>query len=121
MLPIRHGHRLTRRSALKVVLSSEFPRSASARVAECRALMVRCSAVSATPAGVLDRTRQPGVLAFVAQVGEHPWPSSVHSVSASSSPSWARAQVVSCSRPGRTGEVHSGQPSGAVTTWMFAP
>src|SRR6476620_9450933 len=34
MVPIRHGHRLTRRSALKVVLSSEFPRSASARVAE---------------------------------------------------------------------------------------
>jgi hypothetical protein len=48
-------------------------------------------------------------------------PSSVQAVSASSRPSWARAQVVSCSRPGHTGEVHSGQPSGAVRTWTFAP
>lgn len=28
---------------------------------------------------------------------------------------------MSCSRPGRTGEVHSGQPSGAHTTWMLPP
>src|SRR3954468_4849835 len=34
--PIRQGHRLTRRSALKVVLSRELPRSASARVAACK-------------------------------------------------------------------------------------
>jgi hypothetical protein len=34
---------------LKVVLSSEFPRSASARVAECRALIVRGSTVNVTP------------------------------------------------------------------------
>src|SRR6266480_5890791 len=33
----------------------------------------------------------------------------------------SRSAVVSCSRPGRTGEVHSGQPSGAVITWMFPP
>lgn len=33
-----------RHRLVKVGLSSEFPRSASARVAECRALMVRCSA-----------------------------------------------------------------------------
>ena len=33
----------------------------------------------------------------------------------------ARAAVVSCSRPGRTDEVHNGQPSGADTTWMFPP
>jgi hypothetical protein len=32
MAPIRQGHRLTRRSALKVVLSSELPRSVGARV-----------------------------------------------------------------------------------------
>lgn len=31
--PIRHGHRVTRRRPLKVVLSSEFLRSANARVA----------------------------------------------------------------------------------------
>jgi glycine/D-amino acid oxidase-like deaminating enzyme len=41
---------VTRRTPLKVVLSSEFPSSASARVAECRALMVRCEpAVSTLP------------------------------------------------------------------------
>ena len=33
----------------------------------------------------------------------------------------SRRAVVSCSRPGRTGEVHNGQPSGAVMTWMFPP
>jgi hypothetical protein len=71
--PIRHGHKVTRRRPLKVALSSKFPRSASAqvaewpggraagwsggrvaewpsgRVAECRALTVRCSAVSTVP------------------------------------------------------------------------
>ena len=34
---------------------------------------------------------------------------------------WARTAVVSCSRPGRTCEVQSGQPSGAVMTWMLPP
>jgi hypothetical protein len=53
----RHGHRLTRRSALKVALSRELPRSASARVAECSMLIVRCStdnsAACARDAGLL--------------------------------------------------------------------
>ncbi len=38
--------KLTRRSALNVVLSREFPRSARARVAECGALTVRCSTLN---------------------------------------------------------------------------
>ena len=41
MAPMRQGQRLTRRSALKVVLSSELPRSAGARVAACSRLTVR--------------------------------------------------------------------------------
>ena len=41
MAPMRHGHRLTFRSALNVVLSSEFPRSVRARVAACSAVTVR--------------------------------------------------------------------------------
>lgn len=32
-----------------------------------------------------------------------------------------RSAVMPCSRPGRTWEVQSGQPSGAVTTWIFPP
>src|SRR3954465_12853421 len=46
MAPIRQGHRLTRRSALNVVLSRELLRSAGARVAACSRLTVRSSAVS---------------------------------------------------------------------------
>jgi hypothetical protein len=34
---------------------------------------------------------------------------------------WVRAQVVSCSRPGRTGETQIGQPSGAEMTWTLPP
>jgi hypothetical protein len=45
---MRQGHRLTLRRPLKVVLSREFPRSSSARVAECSALIVRWSVVSVT-------------------------------------------------------------------------
>jgi hypothetical protein len=33
----------------------------------------------------------------------------------------ARAAVVSCSRPGRTSDIHNGHPSGADTTWMLPP
>jgi hypothetical protein len=33
----------------------------------------------------------------------------------------ARNAVVSCLRLGRTSEVHNGQPSGAVMTWMVPP
>lgn len=40
--PIR-GHRLTRRSALAFVLSSELPRSAGAQVAPCSRLTVGSS------------------------------------------------------------------------------
>jgi hypothetical protein len=39
--PMRYGQRLTRRSALKVVLSRELPRSAGPRVAACNKLTVR--------------------------------------------------------------------------------
>jgi len=42
-----------RRRPLKVVLSNEFPRSATSRVAECSALIVRRSAVSAVPRLIL--------------------------------------------------------------------
>lgn len=41
-------------------------------------------------------------------------------LSASTSP-WWRAQVVSCSRPGRTGETQIGQPSGVAMTCTFPP
>jgi hypothetical protein len=41
MTPIRQGHKLIRRKALKVVFSSEFPRSAGARVAEWSMSTVR--------------------------------------------------------------------------------
>jgi hypothetical protein len=41
-------------------------------------------------------------------------------LSASTSP-WRRAQVVPCSRPGRTGETQIGQPSGVVMTCTFPP
>ena len=84
-------------------------------------LIVRCSAVGVTPRAFL--------IGQVTRVFSPSWPrsartawlSSVQAVSASSRLSWVRAQVVSCSRPGRTGEVHNGHPSGAVITWMFAP
>src|SRR3712207_174049 len=67
--PIRHGQRLTRRSALKLVLSRELPRSAGALTAACSRLTQRSSAVSGRSAecltGVVNRA-----LAFVAQVGQ---------------------------------------------------
>jgi hypothetical protein len=67
IVAIRHGHKVTRRSALKVVLSSEFPRSASARVAEWRALMVRWSTVSVQirTAGMVFTAPPPGSAARV--------------------------------------------------------
>jgi len=71
--------------------------------------------------GLLDRDAEGLGLAFVAEVGQAELavvdPGSIWSSRSGS----ARAAEVSCSRPGRTGEVHSGQPSGAETTWMFPP
>lgn len=49
MAPFRQGLKLTRRSALKAVLSTELPRSAGARVAACSRLTVGWSAVSRWP------------------------------------------------------------------------
>jgi hypothetical protein len=61
--PMRQGQRLTRRSALKVVLSRELPRSAGARVAACSRLTVRWSAVSGASEvfliGVVSAARSP--------------------------------------------------------------
>ena len=75
MEPIRQGHRATRRSAVKVVSSRELPRSASARVAACSALVVRWSAVNAVshpshqlPGGCAGLGRE--LVAGVAQVVE---------------------------------------------------
>ena len=64
------GQRLTRRSALKVVLSSELPRSAGARVAACSRLTVRRSAVGRWPAVCLIGMVSVA-LALVAQIGQH--------------------------------------------------
>jgi hypothetical protein len=41
MAPMRQGQTVTRRSAVKVVVSRELPRSAGARVAACSRLTVR--------------------------------------------------------------------------------
>jgi hypothetical protein len=72
--PIRHGQKLTRRSALKVVLSREAPRSACAGVAECSAFDgALLDAERLRPAwlrGLLDRADHAGVLAEVAQIGQ---------------------------------------------------
>src|SRR3954468_6079934 len=68
--PIRQGHRLTRRSALKVVLSSALPRSASARVAACRALTRALVLGQGPVGGSLDRGGDGGPFALVAQVAE---------------------------------------------------
>src|SRR4051794_35059084 len=45
--------------------------------------------------------------ALVAQVGQDRVGWSVHSVSSGSTGGWGRSAVVSCSRPGRTPEVHT--------------
>ena len=63
MAPMRQGQRLIRRSALKVVFSSELPRSAGARVAACSRLTVRWSSVSGASevflVGVVSVARSP--------------------------------------------------------------
>ncbi|AYF78564.1 IS701 family transposase [Nocardia yunnanensis] len=53
MAPIRQGHRLTRRNALNVVFSREFPRSPRARRLLCALFVSRCVSVSRPPAGFL--------------------------------------------------------------------
>lgn len=58
--PIRQGQRPTRRSALQVDLSRELPRSAPARGAACRALMVRSSSVYGRALAFLIGDRQRG-------------------------------------------------------------
>ena len=70
---------------------------------------------------LLERNREGLWLAFVAQVGQRGAPSLTQSVIRASRSGSARAALMSCSRPGRTPEVHSGHPSGAETTWMFPP
>ena len=64
----------------------------------------------------LERDDEGLGLAFVAQVGQ-PEPAVVDpGGDLGEQLGVARAAVVSCSRPGRTCEVHNGQPSGADTT-----
>jgi hypothetical protein len=60
--PIVQGRRLTLRNALKVVLSSEFPRSPMARLPLWALLAVFCSSVSAQPEGFLVVTVEDGLL-----------------------------------------------------------
>ena len=64
----------------------------------------------------LDRDAQQVGFAFVAQVGQAELAVVDPGGDLGEQVGSARAAVVSCSRPGRTGEVHSGQPSGAETT-----
>ena len=63
MAPMRQGQRLTRRIALKVILSWELPRSVGARVAACSRFTVRWSAGNRRPArcliGVVSAARSP--------------------------------------------------------------
>src|SRR3954447_12947263 len=121
MAPMRQGQRLTRRSALKVVLSRELPRSAGARVAACSRFTVRWSSVSSASEvfliGVVSAPRSPSQPRSASTA----WSSLVHSASSGSASAWARSAVVSCSRPGRTPEVHSDQPSGAAMICTLPP
>src|SRR3954470_7657881 len=56
MAPILHGHELTLRSALKVILIRKFPRSPTARFPLWALLWVFCSSVSSPPLGFLNAT-----------------------------------------------------------------
>src|SRR3954466_5251930 len=78
--------------------------------------------VAQRPAGgLLDRRGEGGLLALVAQVAENGVGLVGPFGQAGSTSACARRQVVSCSRPGRTGEVQIGQPSGVVRTWTLPP
>lgn len=57
--------------------------------------------------------------AFITQVGQAG--RSVRMAARAVMMPWRRAQVMSCSRPGRTSETHSGQPSGAEMTCTLPP
>jgi hypothetical protein len=71
--------------------------------------------------GSLDRNGEGGLFALVAQVGQGgvvivgPLRQQRQRLRG------GRSAVVSCSRPGRTGEVQIGQPSGTVTTYTLPP
>jgi hypothetical protein len=71
MAPMRQGQRLTRRSALKVVLSRELPRSAGARVA-ARVQQVDGALVvgQRRVGGLLDWRGQRRPLTLVAEIGQ---------------------------------------------------
>jgi hypothetical protein len=68
--PMRHGHRLTRRSALNVVFSSALPRSVNAWVAACKGVDGALFGGQRPTGDLLDRRGQRGLLALVAQVAE---------------------------------------------------
>src|SRR3954470_9125247 len=70
--PMLQGQRLTLRNALKVVLSSEFPRSPMARTALWARLNCWCTSVQARFFGFLNATVDRGGFAFVAQIAQHP-------------------------------------------------
>jgi hypothetical protein len=68
--PIHQGQRLTRRSALKDVLSSELPRSTAARIPARRALRGALIGGKRAARDALDRRDQHAAYAFVAEVGQ---------------------------------------------------
>jgi hypothetical protein len=78
-------------------------------------------AVEFASLGLLDRVTEAVVGVLVAEVGQG------ENVQGGGEPvegvdkPWVRAQVVSCPRPGRTGETQIGQPSGAEMTWTLPP
>jgi hypothetical protein len=90
-----------------------FGRSAGGRVQQVDGVLV---GGQRRVGGLLDRRGQRRPLAFIAQSARAACSSSVHAASSGSASGWARSMVVSCPRPGRTPEVHSGQPSGAART-----
>ena len=69
--PMRQGQRLTRRSALKVVLSRELPRSAGSPGGRVQQVDGALIVGQPATAGMLDRDGQRRALALVAQVAQH--------------------------------------------------
>lgn len=73
MSPIRHGHRLTRRGALKVGLEQGgpvFSEGSGGGVEHVDGVLIVGQRDAAGLAGLLDRAHQPVVLTFVAPVGQ---------------------------------------------------
>jgi hypothetical protein len=111
--PMRVGLRLTSCRAAKVSLSRALARSATPCTPRMTLLYVICCSVSSAPLGFLYGWRIAGEQADIAQVGQVGiWCSASWNSSAGSRSCAFLAQVVSCSRPGRTSETRQGKPSG---------